>query len=65
MNTKKISELTMMETVSDAANVLVEENGEAKRVPAGKILPESWINPLPLLSRSIVPPTLSGSVCGI
>lgn len=34
MNTKKISELTMMETVSDAANVLVEENGEAKRVPA-------------------------------
>ena len=40
MKTKKISELTMMETVSDAANVLVEENGEAKRVPAGKILPE-------------------------
>lgn len=38
MNTKKINELTMMETVSDAANVLVEENGEAKRVPAGKMV---------------------------
>ena len=38
MKTKKISELTMMETVSDAANVLVEENGEAKRVPAGKMV---------------------------
>ena len=38
MKTKKINELMMMETVSDAANVLVEENGEAKRVPAGKMV---------------------------
>lgn len=38
MQTKKINELTMMETVSDAANVLVEENGEAQRVPAGKMV---------------------------
>lgn len=34
MKTKKISELTILGTVSDATNVLVEENGEAKRVPA-------------------------------
>ena len=37
MAMKKISELTMMEAVSDAANVLVEENGEAKRIPANKL----------------------------
>lgn len=46
MKTKKINELTMMETVSDAANVLVEENGEAKRIPAGKMVAGSLPEPL-------------------
>lgn len=32
---KKISELEQMQSLSDSANVLVEENGEAKRFPAG------------------------------
>lgn len=38
MKSKKINELTIMEAVSDAANVLVEENGEAKRIPAKKMV---------------------------
>ena len=37
METKRITDLTILESLSDAANVLVEENGEAKRVPAGNL----------------------------
>lgn len=37
METKRITDLTILESLSDAANVLVEENGEAKRVPANKL----------------------------
>ena len=37
MNTKKISELEMLEATSESTNVVVEENGKAKRVPASAI----------------------------
>lgn len=34
---KKLSDVETVETVSDNANVLIEENGEIKKIPAGEI----------------------------
>lgn len=38
MNTKKISELNIIENVSEGMNVVIEDNGQTKRFPASKIV---------------------------
>ena len=43
METKKISQLPVAESLSESTNVLVEENGSTKRIPASKAIPSGVV----------------------
>ena len=58
MGAKRLSDLTKLQAVTGQTNVLVEENGEAKRIPASNLIGATEEIVMDLLVRMEVAPVV-------
>ena len=58
MGGKKLSDLTRLGTLPNTVNVLVEKNGEAKRISAGNLYNDVEKNVMDLLVKMSVAPVV-------